>query len=305
MRKNFTLVELLVVVLIIAILAGLLLPALNSAREKARGITCFNTMKQLSLGIMGYMNNNNDSVSVMTYEWKMYCYGSIDRDGHQSYVFDAFGMKNGICPITASVQVSKVCQSAFNKALPFALMPLVKYCTAYSTCPAKAKHFNFFGIYGMRVGNNPSACFGDGSGWWRNQMSTIAQDSSIRINNYIGRAAATRVIGKPFFMTEYSHCSLNRYVQEYPPMWTAYASLQDWQMLTPHANTVQLYYQPLQAGFDEAVNPNAGICSLFVAFGWQRGDIQSAKHAVSFYIPEPVLESPDYIGAIGSGYFPC
>lgn len=139
-------------------------------------------------------------------------------------------------------------------------------------------------------------------GWWRNQMSTIAQDSSIRINNYIGRAAATRVIGKPFFMTEYSHCSLNRYVQEYPPMWTAYASLQDWQMLTPHANTVQLYYQPLQAGFDEAVNPNAGICSLFVAFGWQRGDIQSAKHAVSFYIPEPVLESPDYIGAIGSGY---
>lgn len=177
MRKKFTLIELLVVVSIIAILAGLLLSALNSAREKARGITCFNTMKQLSLGIMGYMNNNNDSVSVMTYEWKMYCYGSIDRDGHQSYVFDAFGMKNGICPITASVQVSKVCQSAFNKALSFASQTQVKYCTAYGSCPAKAKHFNFFGIYGMRVGANSNTCFGDGS-VWSHKLTRVKMPSS-------------------------------------------------------------------------------------------------------------------------------
>ena len=139
-------------------------------------------------------------------------------------------------------------------------------------------------------------------GWWRGRMSNVDQNSSITLNNYIGRAAATRVLGKPFFMTEFSHCPQNRYIQEYPVMWAAFASLQDWQILTPHMNTVALYYRPLRASFDDANNRFAPMCSLFTAFGWQRGDIRSAKHSVSLNVPESVLKSPEYIGAIGSGY---
>ena len=110
--RFFTLVELLVVIAIISILAALLLPALQRARQAAVAADCMNNQKQITLGIRMYADEFDDWALSQTSSWGWpRIYGSTKAAGNESHTglnYISGTMENGgsrifVCPAGATV----------------------------------------------------------------------------------------------------------------------------------------------------------------------------------------------------------
>ncbi len=104
---GFTLIELLVVIAIIGILASLLAPELTRFTERARSVACTNNLRQIGVGVLSYVADNDNTYPVIEPNPKDPVY-SPDVDATPLTEFDAYGVTDQIlkCPTDAAKNAS-------------------------------------------------------------------------------------------------------------------------------------------------------------------------------------------------------
>lgn len=98
--ENFTMVELLIVITIIAVLAGMLLPVLNHAREKAQAVSCINNLRQLGYANMTYRDSYDGFI--LPTHLKYYGYTAAHCHSWWTTTNKIVSIKQSVCPKLAT-----------------------------------------------------------------------------------------------------------------------------------------------------------------------------------------------------------